>query len=607
MTPPKSEKTVLQAELRRVWGVVEILLGVLAGSVRMTGNILKVIIDEMAQLSEENIVLREIIKKMEQRIKIHESWNHSPAEATEYARNRRQFRKDVKEHKAKEAQAPHDQVQRKAGRQHGMPGISHHDRPLDGKKEFAADMCRQCGRTDLVPGTPIQKMVRELTEGRMMFLQYAITCGTCPDCKVVTYPHTDTIPGTSFGRKLMATLTSCNNESVSVKGIVRLIRDMFGARISAGAVSNCTSAKVNHMKGSVLEIHSKTVILKHDDDDAKLFYSPLCPPLERPESIYDYDAQIARHGTVWTSFMPLPTMVKILEKSTTEPWYRTDESKQQIGKKKVQTLVYDTLNTTMIHVEKDKKRPALYRCSSGMVFRPTTHDGYTGNRKLRYYRPPDSLPDKANDRLRKAAVKSEIHQRCFVHVLRNVEDVAMKKGIGSPEQAAHEVLLDLYKSAKNAASIVRWLTGGDLKSACQIDLVSQMPHVRQYVNARIAEFNIVLEKIVAACNNEDIATIISNAAPELLTFIRYPGMPPHNNDCEKIIRRRVVMPRRQKGPFPNKTAASNYSAYQTFAATCEKQNISVHEAVLGMVDDPFWDMFSTGIGPPIFKNICVTA
>ena len=207
MTPLKSEKTVLQAELRRVWSVVEILLGVLAGSIGMTGNTLKAIIDEMVQLSEENHVLRGTIKKMEQRIRIHESWNHSPAEATEYARNQRQFRKDAKEHKAKEAQAPHDQVQRKAGHQHGMPGISHHDRPPDGKKKFVADMCRQCGRTDLVPGTPIQKMIRELTEGRMVFLQYAITCGTCPDCKVTTYPHTDTIPGTSFGRKLMATLT----------------------------------------------------------------------------------------------------------------------------------------------------------------------------------------------------------------------------------------------------------------------------------------------------------------------------------------------------------------------------------------------------------------
>ena len=41
----------------------------------------------------------------------------------------------------------------------------------------------------------------------------------------------------------------------------------------------------------------------------QLFYSPLCPPPERQEH---YDAQIAWHGTVWTSFMPLPTMVQML-------------------------------------------------------------------------------------------------------------------------------------------------------------------------------------------------------------------------------------------------------------------------------------------------------
>ena len=605
MTPPKSEKTVLQAELRRVWGIVEILLGVLAESIGMTGSVLKVIIDEIEQLNVENRILRETIRKMEQRIRIHESWNHSPAEATEYARNRRQFRKDAKEHKAKEAQVPHDQTRQKAGHQQGVPGISHHDCPRDGSKEFVADMCRQCGRTDLIPHTPIQKMTRELAEGRMVFLQYAITCGTCPDCKVITYPHTDTVPGTSFGKKLMAMVTSYKNESVSVKGVTRLIRDMLGVHLSTGAVSNCTGAQVNYLKCKTLEIHSKTVILNHND--TRPFHSPLCPPPEMPKSIYDYDAQIAQHSTVWTSFMPLPTMVNILEKSTMEPWYRTDESRQQIGKKVVQTLVYDTPNTTMIHVEKDKKRPTLYKCSSGLACRPVVHDGYAGNRKLRYYRPPGSPPDKANDRLRKAAIKYEIHQRCFVHVLRNVEDVAMRNGVGSIEQSAHEVLLDLYESAKNAASIVRWMVGGDLTSACQIDLVSKTPHIRRYVDARMAEFDIVLERIVATCDSRDIATIVSNAASELFSFIKYPGMPPHNNGCERIIRRRVVMPRRQKGPFPNETAASNYSAYQTFAATCDKQNISVHDAVLGVAGNPFWDMFSSGVGPPILKNICTTA
>ena len=91
-------------------GPCRVLLVVLAGSVRMTGNALKVIIDEMAQLNEENHVLRETIKKMEQRIRIHESWNHSPAEATEYAATEDSSGKGAKEHKVKGMQAPHDQM-----------------------------------------------------------------------------------------------------------------------------------------------------------------------------------------------------------------------------------------------------------------------------------------------------------------------------------------------------------------------------------------------------------------------------------------------------------------------------------------------------------------
>ena len=51
----------------------------------------------------------------------------------------------------------------------------------------------------------------------------------------------------------------------------------------------------------------------------------------------------------------------------------------------------------MVRVEKDKRRSAL---DVHLVFRPAIHE-YTGNRKLRYYRPPDSPPDKANDRLQR--------------------------------------------------------------------------------------------------------------------------------------------------------------------------------------------------------------
>ena len=45
--------------------------------------------------------------------------------------------------------------------------------------------------------------------------------------------HTHAIPGTSFGQRLRAAITSYKNEAVSVKGTIRLIRDMFGVYLSA--------------------------------------------------------------------------------------------------------------------------------------------------------------------------------------------------------------------------------------------------------------------------------------------------------------------------------------------------------------------------------------
>lgn len=128
----------------------------------------------------------------------------------------------------------------------------------------------------------------------------------------------------------------------------------------------------------------------------------------------------------------------------------------------------------------------------------------------------------------------------------------MRNRIGSLEQSRHEVLLDLYKSAKNTASVMHWMVGGDLTSACPIDIVSKTPRIQRYADECMAEFDIVLEKIDATCDNSNITTIVSNAASELFSFIKYPSMPSHNNGCERIIRHRVVMPRRQKGHSPTR-------------------------------------------------------
>ena len=85
-------------------------------------------------------------------------------------------------------------------------------------------------------------------------------------------------------------------------------------------------------------------------------------------------------------------------------------------------------------------------------------------------------------------------------------------------------------------------------------------------------------------------------------FIMYPGMPPHTCGVEGTIRRRIATIRKANGPFPNWTAARNYSALQTFAATCERHGIPPCEAIRAMSEDPDWSLFTARVPPPILAG-----
>ena len=60
------------------------------------------------------------------------------------------------------------------------------------------------------------------------------------------------------------------------------------------------------------------------------------------------------------------------------------------------------------------------------------------------------------------------------------------------------------------------------------------------------------------------------------------------------------MVRRVNGPFPNWTAAKNFSILQTFAATCGKGGLSAHDSLLAMAENPDWGIFTACVPPPIF-------
>ena len=160
---------------------------------------------------------------------MHESWNHS-SEATGYAKDRKKFRREAKRYRAKERGEDPDVAvpKRNPGHQTGKPGVSHHDKPGDNRKSFAADMCPQCGRTDLELLNKIPKLIREIAgPARVLtvFL-YLIAPGRCPGCGIEALPHSGAIRGTSLGPKAGAAMYSHKAGKDSVIDAKRSFKDI---------------------------------------------------------------------------------------------------------------------------------------------------------------------------------------------------------------------------------------------------------------------------------------------------------------------------------------------------------------------------------------------
>ena len=105
---------------------------------------------------------------------------------------------------------------------------------------------------------------------------YPITPGRCPDCGIETLPHSGAIRGTSLGPKAGAAMYSHKAGKNSVIDAKRSFKDIHRREFSNGAISNCTGAIAADIKGEVMEIRSKSVVL--EGGDGRPFRSPVRPP-----------------------------------------------------------------------------------------------------------------------------------------------------------------------------------------------------------------------------------------------------------------------------------------------------------------------------------------
>ena len=320
------------------------------------------------------------------------------------------------------------------------------------------------------------------------------------------------------------------------------LEELHGAKLSAGAISHCRTAMARKLEGRAV------------DEPA-------------------VDGGCGRNPAA-----PRPIMGAILERASMDPHAATDETGGRVAGDAAQVLVSNTLHTTTIKVADSRGAADLRAQHNWMANRPAMRDGTGG---FGWHNGPLG--------------------RCLVHVTRKSESLAIKHGHDSYQHVRHRMLLDVYKDAKKAAILITAAAGGPIRCASNLDAASKVPGLAETVKQYTASLTDRVRMIIDSFERDSLTTTLENALDNLFTGLRYPGMPLHNNSTELLIRRYII-PSRHRAPHPNKAAARNFSTHQTFIATCRKNGISPREAVLAMARDPCWDIFSSGIPPPIMTG-----
>ncbi len=417
----QSEAALLRSELIRVWGIAGSLEGLAADIYETAGEVISSLVANLENAGSGIAERDRLISDLERQLAVHQGWDgdapgDDPGDDPDKKDGQPAMTRD--EHRlasarfeaAKNGGDPGLITKKKRGAQSGHRGVSRRER-TEGTVRFHPELCRYCGRADLVIIMTIRKRFRDLAEARQstVSLMYVIRVGQCPGCDIRTTPHTDAIPGTSLGPRTRATLQAYERAHNTEDDMAMMLREIENADVLTGAVSNCITAMADHIDGDVLAIpYEEPVIL--DPVDLRGYRSPVAPPSDIPDTeFHRQDALLTQRSNLWTSFQSQPTMVQIVERASMDPYVRTDETGHQVDREGVQASVAETTRTTQIRIIPHRDAVTLRSIWGWMECRPAMRDGTTGY---------------------------EWHQgilaRCLVHLLRDTEESLMENELGSP-------------------------------------------------------------------------------------------------------------------------------------------------------------------------------
>ena len=155
-----------------------------------------------------------------------------------------------------------------------------------------------------------------------------------------------------------------------------------------------------------------------------------------------------------------------------------------------------------------------------------------------------------------------VKQRCWIHILRKAERLACRHG--GIYKSCYRRLLALYRSVKDKES-----------AGCGKCLALEK----------------TLLEITASYGESKFRGTLEAAAPHLFTFLRHPGMPPHNNAAEREIRDTAVLHRNVRHQLSTPEGRKVFSVLISVARTCHKHDMFPHVALANLIMDPDWSIF----------------
>lgn len=548
------------------------------------------------RLNEQTQTINEIqaeLKDTQRQLMVHENYNNPSSQATLFAKKRKKYRRTVK---ALDEGATLQEAQNskgKRGRRIGAKGTPPTYTPDPSKtKEFVADICGGCGRTDTTIHDTVWKIVVDIGEcGAIICYMEKITSAYCDVCRAVTQPATDSIPGTWAGPNLRRIIMNIHGISPTVDGISKLLKSNHNCDMSSSAVSNCLSAMAAHARNGTL----RTYLPVSEDDstpygDTQHGDTPMVsgskPPVITPHT--DVTSHDNTQYTIWEG--PKQSLLRQMEgEASITPWVMEDESRYNVGGKSCQTLVLLTPTLVFILIRPGRSKVTIEEAFHTVLNRPLIADMYCGGQAF-----------------------SGEYQTCCIHVWRKSESLAIKFGVESPEHTYCTMLLNAYRAATDAAAYVTELAGGPSKSACDIGrAIRTIPELAELVEKYQNILNQNLSKLVHTYRYGDVssedsqkfADTLENAAPYMGTFIGHPGMAGNTNAVEGIIRRYIVKPRNIQRILPDWSGARTMEMLQTIHATCDIRGIFSGDVVAGQCG--CWSLGPTqshgkppGIPPP---------